>query len=260
MLISNIIVREKTIGQVMVCYLEERPAFAEEPFIINEHRLLNAIGQRLGHIIDRFRMMEELQKNEAFLRTVVNAITNPFAVINAIDYTVEIANAAYGGGHATGLKCHAVSHQRDTPCTGDDYPCSVLEVKRTGKPFIGEHVHCDEQVNLSNIETYAYPVWDRNGQIVQIIAYQIDITMRRQTELELKHKAAELEEMNTALKVLLKRREQDKDEIEEKIFANYQLLLSPISRVEAELKDGVLRLHLPKSEMAKPKRIEIKST
>lgn len=30
-------------------------------------------------------------------------------------------------------------------------------------------------------------------------------------------------------------------------------------RVEAELKDGVLRLHLPKSEMAKPKRIEIKS-
>jgi len=33
-----------------------------------------------------------------------------------------------------------------------------------------------------------------------------------------------------------------------------------INRVEAELKDGVLRLHLPKSEMAKPKRIEIKST
>jgi len=30
-------------------------------------------------------------------------------------------------------------------------------------------------------------------------------------------------------------------------------------RVAAELKDGVLRLHLPKSEMAKPKRIEIKS-
>ena len=30
-------------------------------------------------------------------------------------------------------------------------------------------------------------------------------------------------------------------------------------RVAAELKDGVLRLHLPKSEMTKPKRIEIKS-
>jgi HSP20 family molecular chaperone IbpA len=32
-----------------------------------------------------------------------------------------------------------------------------------------------------------------------------------------------------------------------------------VGRVEAELKDGVLRLHMAKSEQAKPKRIEIKT-
>lgn len=32
-----------------------------------------------------------------------------------------------------------------------------------------------------------------------------------------------------------------------------------VDRVEAELKDGILRLHLPKSEASKPRRIEIKT-
>ena len=32
-----------------------------------------------------------------------------------------------------------------------------------------------------------------------------------------------------------------------------------VSKVEAELKNGVLRLHLPKSEAAKPRQIDIKT-
>ncbi|WP_020588480.1 PAS domain-containing protein [Desulfobacter curvatus] len=225
---SDIVIQKKKIGQVMVCYTENRPEFNGELFSIEEVCLLNAMTERLGHIIERVRMTEAISQNEMFLRTTINSITKPFAVINAMDYTVELANEAYGGEKMVGLKCHEILFQRGTPCTGDDYTCPVQEVKRTGKPFVGEQLYHDEQGNPLNIETYAFPVLDQNGRIAQIIKYQIDITARIQTELELQQKANELEDMNAALKVLLKRRELDKDEIEKNIFANYQMLLTPI--------------------------------
>ncbi|MDX2441575.1 MAG: helix-turn-helix transcriptional regulator, partial [Desulfobacterales bacterium] len=224
----DILIQGKPIGKIKVCYLEDRQAVNGGPFVREEYSLIAAIAERIGHTIDRIRGRMKLRQSEAFLRTVVKAITNPFAVINADSYTIELANAAYGGGNAAGQKCHAVLHQRDIPCTGDDYPCSVLEVKRTGKPFVGEHVHCDAQGNPTHIKTYAYPVLDSKGSVFQVIEYQIDVTGQRQTANELKQRATELEETNTALKVLLKRREDDKREIEEKIFANFQLTLSPI--------------------------------
>ena len=225
---SDIVIQGKKTGQVMVCYTENRPAFNQGPFLTEESCLLNAMARRLGNTIERIRLTEAVKHSEMFLRTAINSITIPFAVINATDYTVELANEAYGGERVTGRKCYAVSHQRSTPCTGDDHPCPLQEVKRTGTPFAGEHLYYDDQGNLLNIEIFAFPVLDANGQVVQMIKTHIDITTRKQIELKLEHKAAELEEMNAALKVLLKRREQDKDEIEQNIFANYKLLLTPI--------------------------------
>ena len=36
------------IGHLKVCYLEERQASDEGPFLIQEHHLLNAIAEKLG--------------------------------------------------------------------------------------------------------------------------------------------------------------------------------------------------------------------
>lgn len=225
---SDIVLQGNKVGQLMVGYTENRPAFKDGPFLMEESRLLNAITERLGHIIERVRMTEAVAHSEMLLKTAINSITNPFVLINASDYTVEVANDACGGEKIVGLKCHAVFHQRSTPCTGDDHPCPLREIKQMQKPFVGEHTQYDDQGNSVNIEIFAFPVLDPNGQIVQIIKSQVDITTRRRMELELEHRAAELEDTNAALKVLLKRRELDKEEIEQNIFANYQLLLNPI--------------------------------
>lgn len=95
---GNIVIQGNKAGQMTVCYTEKRPAFNEGPFSTEEYYLLNVIVERLGHVIERVRLTEALKDSEMFLRTAINSITIPFAVINATDYTVERANDAYGGG------------------------------------------------------------------------------------------------------------------------------------------------------------------
>ncbi len=77
-------------------------------------------------------------------------------------------------------------------------------------------------------------VHDSNGRFVGVRGVLRDITQRKMAELSLKKREAELdlknrelEEMNAALRVLLKRRDEDKNEIEEKVLLNIQELVMP---------------------------------
>jgi DNA-binding CsgD family transcriptional regulator len=53
---------------------------------------------------------------------------------------------------------------------------------------------------------------------------EINITL----EEKIKERTAELEDMNATLRILLQKREEDKIEIGDKIFANHKLILAPI--------------------------------
>jgi len=80
----------------------------------------------------------------------------------------------------------------------------------------------------------ASPLYDGKGNVVGAIEIIRDITDRKLAEevvkkrgLELEHKTHELEELNAALRVLLKRREEDKNELEEKVFHNIRKFVLP---------------------------------
>jgi PAS domain S-box-containing protein len=86
----------------------------------------------------------------------------------------------------------------------------------------------------------AMPVHSVEGELLGHIGTLTDITERQEREQTLKEKEAELgikaknlQEVNTALRVLLKQRERDKAELEEKVLSNVKnLILSYLEKLK----------------------------
>ena len=72
-----------------------------------------------------------------------------------------------------------------------------------------------------------------------------DITERKKTEEELRVKSLNLEEVNAALRILLKQRDHDKNEMEEKIMGNVKRLVIPyIDRLKDKRMDQEQKTYL----------------
>jgi DNA-binding CsgD family transcriptional regulator len=84
------------------------------------------------------------------------------------------------------------------------------------------------------METIKTPLYGNGGEIFGTTGIARDISHRKRAEDELKKRERELEaksrnleEVNIALKVLLKQREEDKTDLEEKVLTNIKKLVEP---------------------------------
>ncbi|MHA2263954.1 MAG: ATP-binding protein [Candidatus Thorarchaeota archaeon] len=126
------------------------------------------------------------QQEIGFLEKVINSLSHPFYVIDAYDYTIKMANKAARLGPLTGTEtCYSLTHRRNEPCNSTLHPCPLDQVKRTGKPAIVEHEHYDEHNNIRLLEVHAYPVFDEQGSVKQIIEYDLDVTEQKWAEKQL---------------------------------------------------------------------------
>jgi PAS domain S-box-containing protein len=87
------------------------------------------------------------------------------------------------------------------------------------------------------MDSSVYPVLGEGGRVVQLAIYAEDITRHKQSqeklrrgEAALKIQKEELEEVNAALKVLLKQRDQDRVNLEEKVLLNVKELVVPYAK------------------------------
>ena len=109
-----------------------------------------------------------------------------------------------------------------------------LEVIESGNPKKNIEERVQTPAGTMWVRTEKIPYRDKKRNDAGIIGFSVDITERKRAEDALREREAaleirtnELEEANTALKVLLKQREEDKTEVEQKMVLNVKELVLP---------------------------------
>jgi len=155
-------------------------------------------------ITERRRIEEEIARQKQLLENTLESLTHPFYVIDVEDYAIKVANSAARKMGAPGAgTCYALTHQRTTPCDGEEHRCPLQEVIRTGKPAVMEHLHRDASGGVRYVEVHGYPVFDDGGRIIQMIEYSLDITERKKMEIQLESARDAAEAANRAKSTFL---------------------------------------------------------
>ena len=116
---------------------------------------------------------------------------------------------------------------------------NLSEVMRTGTPLQIEDIVVPRFGKDMHLNVKAFRVGDALGIIV------LDITDSKIKEHELEIKTRELQEINTALKVLLKKREEDKSKLEEKVLFSVEELIKPtLGKLNSHIQDPVQKQQL----------------
>ncbi len=87
---ADITLQGQKVGTVEVCYMEERPQSDEGPFLEEKRDLIDAIGERLGHIAER-KKAEETQKR---LVAIIEATPDFVGFADAKDKHIIYVNKA----------------------------------------------------------------------------------------------------------------------------------------------------------------------
>ena len=144
---------------------------------------------------------EKLKKQNGFLNLVLESISHPFYVVNADDYSIQLANSAARAKGISGKStCYALSHKRQTPCNSKKHPCPLEIIKQTKKPVTVEHIHYDSHGNRRQVEVHAHPILDDEGKVTRMIEYTLDITKRKRAEEALRESELKLRSVTESAK------------------------------------------------------------
>ncbi len=203
----------------------------------------------LMDITVRKQAEERLKESERFLTDVINFLPDATFVIDSDGKVIAWNRAIEDMTRVPAAEMIGKgNYEHAIPFYGDRRPILIDLALKPDKRYEGTYVSTERGETVLIGEAYmpalkggdvylhgtASVLRDSAGNIIGAIESIRDITERRRMEEALRRreedlevKSRNLEEVNTALRVLLKHREEDKSELEEKILSNVKKLVVP---------------------------------
>jgi two-component system cell cycle sensor histidine kinase/response regulator CckA len=154
------------------------PALIEDRLFRDPEGRITGIRSTIQDITERKRTEDALRESEETLRVFLNANLDTALLIDA-QGTVLIGNESLSkklGKHSKEIIGSCLYHLLPE-AIGRQRKSYFDEVIRTGEPV------CFEDTRLGrDFETFAYPVFDREGTVIKVAILGFDITGRKQTE------------------------------------------------------------------------------
>ncbi|MBW2466123.1 MAG: EAL domain-containing protein, partial [Deltaproteobacteria bacterium] len=142
-------------------------------------------------IKERKRIEKVIQQERAFIQAILDGLRQPARIINPAFEVLMVNKAALSllpskQASLKHLTCYQAYRQTDLPCSGEDNPCVLKEVLKTGKAVTLLHREVLGDDVERTFELEASPLWNADGTLYGILEVIRNITEDSGTETQLR--------------------------------------------------------------------------